>query len=323
MKPLFLLALLLIVKVLPAQDLKSIKARIDSDVKNLSKKVYITSSTIKSKKGIFDYDISYSIRKKSVQIVIIKRTFSNGDNTTSQTFYIKDENLIFVTETSVFSYLTDSITWKGDFYFVNNKLMDYTTLGHGKSELESWDPQAELLNAFEESKQDIQDNMNGEDYGHCIQFGSSSAQEIIFYARAGIGVDSVFTHQDYLVITNYLNRTMTVDSFIRLAKNYIDTANNSDTLIGSVIFLRQEPGGCLQAPTDNYLSNINRIEKFGIIEIGFKCESPDRKGNLYDIQYINIWQNGKSGEFIYADDIKYPINRKENLSTYLDKIIDN
>lgn len=201
-------------------------------------------------------------------------------------------------------------------------MIDYTTLGHGKSETDTWNPEMDILDAFNESQKDLQDYRNGEDAGHCVHFGKSTEQEVIFYARGGWGIDSVYTYEDYLVVTNYVNRTMTVDSFIKLAKNYIDTANHSDTLIGSVIFLRQEPNGCLQEPTDTYLANTNRIEKFGIIMVGFQCRSPDRAGKLNDIGYINIWKNGKSDKFIYADNASRPIN-KDCLDDYLDFIIDN
>ena len=35
--------------------------------------------------------------------------------------------------------------WSGVFYFQNGKLLDHTTNGHGKSELDNWDPEADML----------------------------------------------------------------------------------------------------------------------------------------------------------------------------------
>jgi len=46
----------------------------------------------------------------------------------------------------------DSIVWAGNFYFSKNKLIANVTFGYGKSEIDSWNPEVDLLKAFSESK---------------------------------------------------------------------------------------------------------------------------------------------------------------------------
>jgi hypothetical protein len=67
--------------------------------------------------------------------------------------------LIYAIETIISYYpngnSSDSITWRGDFYFSKGKLIDHVTLGHGKSEMDDWDPEHEMLSALNDSKRDI------------------------------------------------------------------------------------------------------------------------------------------------------------------------
>ena len=51
---------------------------------------------------------------------------------------------------------TEYLSWSGEFYFSNGKLIDLETLGHGKSEIETWQPEQEMITAFIESKKDIE-----------------------------------------------------------------------------------------------------------------------------------------------------------------------
>lgn len=100
---------------------------------------------------------------------------------------------------------------------------------------------------------------------------------------------------------------MLVTDFIKLAKQYIDTVKQNDTLIGSVIFLRQNPNGCTPEPATRYVFNSNKIDKIGIIEVGFESRNPDlddtiRMEKAKDLRFVNIWKNGNAGEFIYFND---------------------
>jgi hypothetical protein len=50
----------------------------------------------------------------------------------------------------------DSVIWVGNFYFSKGKLIANVTLGHGISEIDSWNPKVGMLKAFNESKKIIQ-----------------------------------------------------------------------------------------------------------------------------------------------------------------------
>lgn len=60
--------------------------------------------------------------------------------------------LIFSTESITYYYGKDSIGWAGIYYFSKGKLQDHETLGHGKSELDTWNPEAEVLRNYHKVK---------------------------------------------------------------------------------------------------------------------------------------------------------------------------
>ena len=142
------------------QDTISLKKDIDTEVHRIqaNSRLKPVTFSIQAMKKVLHY-ISYSYTENENGYVKISRQFSRKNDTTRQMFYLKKDQLIFATEKIVSFYTennqTDSITWSGDFYFSKGKLIDHVTLGHGKSELDSWDPEQDLLNAFNESKQDI------------------------------------------------------------------------------------------------------------------------------------------------------------------------
>jgi hypothetical protein len=142
------------------QNLEKQKAAIDAEVErisSLSKSAAESFSIQAMKKRLHYIYYNYVVNKSG--FVKISRQFSHKSDTIQQTFYLKAGKLIHATET-ITSYFnakgkTDSITWSGGFYFANGKLIDHITLGHGKSELETWNPEQEMLTAFNESKKDI------------------------------------------------------------------------------------------------------------------------------------------------------------------------
>ena len=74
-------------------------------------------------------------------------------------YYSTDGVLIYAIENETTYYSrTDSnntIIWEGQFYFSNRKLIYYETLGHGKSEEDSWDPEKEILTRFDERTEEF------------------------------------------------------------------------------------------------------------------------------------------------------------------------
>ena len=89
---------------------------------------YIHYQYVEDKEGYVKISRQYSCEKDSIQ----------------QTFYLKEGKLIFAKE-KITSFIetgrTEYLSWSGEFYFSNGKLIDLETLGHGKSEIETWQPE--------------------------------------------------------------------------------------------------------------------------------------------------------------------------------------
>lgn len=143
-----------------AQKPLYINREIDHEVKRIDSDSSAKSVTfsIQAMKKVLHF-ITYTYKENKSGYIKISRQFSQRSDTTRQTFYLRKGELIFATEKVVSFYtennLTDSITWNGDFYFLKGRLIDHVTLGHGKSELDSWNPEQDVLNAYIESKKDI------------------------------------------------------------------------------------------------------------------------------------------------------------------------
>ena len=160
MKVLLAIALSFVLSASFGQDVEKQKAAIDAVVERISKlkEAKTESFTIQAKKKVL-HDISYQYLEGAGGYVKISRSFSHKNDSIHQEFYLKGGSLIYANETIV-SYFTgngtnDSIAWSGGFYFANGKLIDHISLGHGKSEEESWDPEKEMLMAFNEAKRDV------------------------------------------------------------------------------------------------------------------------------------------------------------------------
>ena len=160
MKFLIAITMILLANVSLAQDLVKKKAAIDTEVARISNqnKLPSVSFTIQALKKQLHY-IRYQYRADKSGYTMISRKFAHNNDSIRQNFYCKGGKLIHARETIVSYYKeqgkTDSITWGGEFYFEKEKLIDYITLGHGKSEMETWDPEKNMLSAFADSKRDI------------------------------------------------------------------------------------------------------------------------------------------------------------------------
>jgi len=144
-----------------AQEAISAKRKsIDAEVRKIRNDNSLKSVTfsIQALKKVLHY-ISYNYTSNANGYIRISRQFSYKNDSIRQTFYLKKSQLIFATEL-IISYYTennkkDSISWNGDFYFSNGKLIDHITLGHGKSETDTWNPEQDMLDAFNDSIKDI------------------------------------------------------------------------------------------------------------------------------------------------------------------------
>ena len=144
-----------------AQEAVSSKRKsIDADVQKIrnDKTPRPVTFSIQADKKVL-HSISYNYISGADGYVRIKRQFSLNNDSIRQTFYLKKGQLIFANEQIITYHTgnnkTDSIGWSGDFYFSNGKLIYFETLGHGKSEDESWNPEQNMLSAFNDSVNDI------------------------------------------------------------------------------------------------------------------------------------------------------------------------
>jgi hypothetical protein len=107
----------------------------------------------------FFHKIYYQYQTRHNNIVKIERRFKLHNDSTLQTFYFKNTQLIYATEliTSYYGEKTkpDSMVWGGNYYFLKTKLLDFITLGHGKSETDDWNPRQEVLANCQAAKNDI------------------------------------------------------------------------------------------------------------------------------------------------------------------------
>jgi hypothetical protein len=77
----------------------------------------------------------------------------------TEKYYFKNKSLIYAYESEIFfsppAGVDQGTKWAGDFYFSNGKLIDHVTLGHGRSELDDWDPEKEILQRLKKRKAEL------------------------------------------------------------------------------------------------------------------------------------------------------------------------
>ena len=77
----------------------------------------------------------------------------------TERYYLRNGVLIYASEGIKYLFPSlgpnDYTIWSGDFYFVKEKLDYYVTLGHGKSELDNWEPEKENLQRFKKRKAEL------------------------------------------------------------------------------------------------------------------------------------------------------------------------
>jgi hypothetical protein len=140
-----------------AQSIQKTKQSIDVQVNTIDHgiKTRQYSFTKKEDKKLLHY--TYHIN--SGNVVMISRSFGENNDSVKQAFYYNKDKLIYSTESIISYYITDNVTdsigWGGNYYFSNNKLIDLVTLGHGKSEEDSWNPEKEVLLNSNHARKDV------------------------------------------------------------------------------------------------------------------------------------------------------------------------
>jgi hypothetical protein len=98
-------------------------------------------------------DFEYLEKGKSlVRFSCFWKTRENKySTTTTQTFVLENKKLTTASE-SIVSVNNDDKEdihgWMGNYKFLNGKLIDQITHGHGKSETDDWDPEKEVLENY-------------------------------------------------------------------------------------------------------------------------------------------------------------------------------
>lgn len=137
-----------------AQDTALIKRQTDSIVAGIDK----TTGSTQKFRGIRFQQYEYKMIDDSlVKVILLSQ---RGPGQVKQTWYQHQGALLFATEHETSYYGRDSIKWGGTYYFQQGSLIHYVTLGHGKSETETWDPQKEVLAAWLKARSAVLNHLN-------------------------------------------------------------------------------------------------------------------------------------------------------------------
>lgn len=134
-------------------SIDSIVDRIDS-ISEGKHKTHIRNKIFEGKKikEVWKYFENNKFSKISIEYKI--------DSTIYMERYYQEKGLLIFTYEGI-KFLTPSFDpndytiWAGDFYFINGKLDYYITLGHGKSELDDWNPEKDNLDRYEKRKTEL------------------------------------------------------------------------------------------------------------------------------------------------------------------------
>lgn len=107
----------------------------------------IDASTTKTEKFRWLFG-SYEFQTVNGNINKITHKEKAGPSQIIQVYYLANNKLIYAEENDNIYFEKDTSMWKGWYYFENNQLVDYVTLGHGKSETDEWNPEKDVLAAY-------------------------------------------------------------------------------------------------------------------------------------------------------------------------------
>ena len=102
-----------------------------------------------------DKTILYQYGKKGNEIVKISREWKedrdNYTDTFTDYFLVRNGEKIYATQSIIYTNTSDAEDiggWSCTFWIDKNKVIDMTSLGHGKTESDDWDYEMELKNNF-------------------------------------------------------------------------------------------------------------------------------------------------------------------------------
>ncbi len=130
------------------------KEKIDSIVRK-------TDSVLSAEHRVFNlkkqyrgktYTEKWTYLRDSKYLLFFRVNYSIDSTDYEEEYYLSKGSLVFATEKEVMLFPSmspvDSIGWSGVFYFSEHKLLYQSTLGHGKSEQDDWDPYNEVRVRF-------------------------------------------------------------------------------------------------------------------------------------------------------------------------------
>ena len=80
---------------------------------------------------------------------IYKAGFYEAPDKYQELYFTKRDTLIFARETKLSIFGNDTIIWSCDYFFEKGALVDFSSLGHGKTEEEDWNPES-IITQFKE-----------------------------------------------------------------------------------------------------------------------------------------------------------------------------
>lgn len=125
------------------EKIDSIVSKIDS-VARLKHRVF----NLKKQYRGNTYTEKWSYLRDAKYLLYFQVNYTLDSNDYEEEYYLTNGGLIYATEKEVMRFPSmdpvDSIGWSGVFYFSAHKLLYQRTLGHGKSEMDNWDPEKEI-----------------------------------------------------------------------------------------------------------------------------------------------------------------------------------
>ncbi len=151
MKILLIFILLLFPAIPYSQNDAQAKMRVDSAVAAIERKIEKSRRSFTVKKRDFTEQWNYSVSGEGIEFFDITYWYNNTKYL--ETYYLQNDKLLRAAErednyssnTENSEWLT---AWSGDYYFENRKLVFLSTNGHGKSEMDEWQPEKETLDSF-------------------------------------------------------------------------------------------------------------------------------------------------------------------------------
>jgi len=137
-----------------SSSIGKIVRKIDS-LSRVSNKSFVNGIVIDRKKVKENWQ---HFDNKMYSRIIINYIIDSTDYT--EEYYFKEGQLIYEYEGELWHFPSlgpnEYQGWSGSFYFSKGKLIDHVTLGHGKSELDDWDPEKEILQRLKKRKAELQ-----------------------------------------------------------------------------------------------------------------------------------------------------------------------